>query len=155
MYADTENIIKVIFWMVVFFIWILSRIVKFFRKKPEPVSPQKSKSGKKEAPRAKGLGEAFKESLRTFFEDIAESEKEEKSASKKEPVQREIPPPLKPPSEPEPERVIHEPVPSAQVISEEGIPLQAFLSGRGLQQAVVMSEILAPPVALRRDEKRF
>lgn len=151
MIADFADVLKTLFWFVAIIIWIVSQ----FRKQP-------GKKGKSLKPgdNQRNLKDKKHVSIRDFFKDIAnmQSGQERILSQHEEPTEAiEI---IHPESlVKESRRATSEKNRPAQKLSDgEEIriprsPVPLSLSRRNLQQAVVFSEILAPPIALR-DEGR-
>lgn len=151
---STTDIIKGIFWIIIFFIWIFSRILK---KIPQ----------KKGDPGQKNVRQ-IKENVGDFFKELSEKMKE--GESKAEAVSKPLitvtasentlPPPI-PQDKTKPVKAYPTekmtPDSSSRQVRECSPPCnlsQINLAFRkNLRQAIIFSEILAPPLALRNDEE--
>ena len=133
---STTDIIKGIFWIIVFFIWVFSRILK-------KIPQKKGDSGQNKV-------QLIKENVGDFFKELSEKMKEAGQKTEK-PIttisgpKDKLPPPI-------PQDKI---VPVKATVSEtQRVSESRFrLSPKDLRQAVIFSEILAPPVALRNEEE--
>jgi hypothetical protein len=138
--------IKIIFWIVIFFIWIFSRILK--------------KIPQKKGDSLKNKVQLIKENVGDIFKELSEKMKEAEQKTEKpittiaEPKDG-LPPPI-------PQGKINDlqnrftvvPVKATVTVSETRVSESRFrLSPKDLRQAVILSEILAPPIALRNEEK--
>jgi len=132
---STTDIIKGIFWIIVFFIWVFSRILK-------KIPQKKGDSGQNKV-------QLIKENVGDFFKELSEKMKEAEQKTEK-PIttitgpKDKLPPPI-------PQDKI---VPVKAAVSETRVSESRFrLSPKDLRQAVIFSEILAPPIALRNEEE--
>ena len=150
---DTADIIKTIIWAVIFIFWAGWQFFKKLTGAIKKDAPAQSRKNKKQAaPRKKT--KAIGDSLRDFFEEITKVRKAEKPVSP--------PPPEKPkaatakrkkqqtPAE-TPSAVSAPAMPPADLFSEE---TGLHLSAQDMRQAVIFSEILGPPLALRDTDDR-
>ncbi|OQX23357.1 MAG: hypothetical protein BWK80_26475 [Desulfobacteraceae bacterium IS3] len=146
---DTADFIKTIIWVLIFFLWAGWQFFKKLTgiiKKDAP--PQSRKNKKQAVPRKKT--KAIGESLRDFFEEITKAQKAGKPESP--------PPPKKPKAVSAPRKKQQTPAavsaPAQQpaaLFSEEILP---HLSAEDMRQAVIFSEILGAPLALRDTDDR-
>jgi len=142
---STTDIIKGIFWIIVFFIWVFSRILK-------KIPQKKGDSGQNKV-------QLIKENVGDFFKELSEKMKEAGQKTEK-PIttisgpKDKLPPPI-------PQGKINDlqnrftVVPVKATVSEtQRVSESRFrLSPKDLRQAVIFSEILAPPIALRNEEE--
>ncbi len=170
MNENLVDIIKAIVWGAVFVIWFLITLWKKLRQnKSAPPLPEVSARGdsqdtKKDKKRKIPVRQIFgslKGDLEDFFEDIVKVQKGEQQRplpGKSEPTREDI------------ASVTHRPDICADIskdiesfqthVSESQkrascSPFCLKLSKRDLRQAVVYSEILGPPIALRENNKTF
>jgi hypothetical protein len=166
---DTADLIKTIIWLLIFIFWIgfqffkkLAGAIKAIKK---DTAPQPQENGLKNGLSVFSRGSStdkkagsVRDSLRGFFEEVMKMQKAEKPE----------PPPLKKPdsksvprkkqrattaaSKPE-EKTVHVLTQQTALSSEE---IRPSLSAEDMRQAVIFSEILGQPLALRdRDDRQF
>jgi len=142
--------IKIIFWIVIFFIWIFSRILK--------------KIPQKKGDSLKNKVQLIKENVGDIFKELSEKMKEAEQKTEKPITTIAEPKDGLPPPIPQgkindlrlfkPGRFTVVPVKATVTVSETRVSESRFrLSPKDLRQAVILSEILAPPIALRNEEK--
>ncbi len=136
----TTEMIKTILWIAVFFIWVFSRILKKFLQK-------KGDSGQNRYEMLKG-------NFSGFFKEV--SEKMELAGQKTESVRKPLTSIVQPKYELPP------PIPGNKTgtvtasVTETRVSESPFglnLSPKGLRHAVILSEILGPPIALRNEDE--
>ncbi|MDM8525240.1 hypothetical protein QUF80_17860 [Desulfococcaceae bacterium HSG8] len=170
MNADTDTI-KTIFWVIVIIFWVLSSLVKFLRKKdkskpgPPPLPRTTEHSDARKEEEKKSPVRSLKEGLANFFEEIvmAQNEGFQKILPVGEAVQKSSPSvapdhdaPAKPAESDATPAEVRKPASEDYYETEKvSVPAGLDLSGEGLRRAVVFSEILGPPVALRGDDNRL
>ncbi len=136
MSGSTIGIIKGIFWIVIFFIWIFSRILKKIQQK-------KGDSGQNKV-------QLIKENVGDFFKELSEKMKEAQQKTEK-PVTTVAEPKDKLPAPILRDKTGHA---AGMSLPEKRVSESRFhLSPKDLRQAVIFSEILAPPIALRNEEE--
>ncbi|MDM8552293.1 hypothetical protein QUF72_19565 [Desulfobacterales bacterium HSG2] len=151
MSANFADVLETLFWLVIIIIWIVSQ----FRKKGKDISgPALSKSSKPDDnQKDKRVG------IRNFFEEITRMQD---GGQKKFHSQREEPAEELEIIHPEPvikesrhaKAEVTRPTPkhsSGEEIRTPRSPVPLSLSRKNLRQAVIFSEILALPIALRDD----
>jgi len=156
MKADTSDVIEGIIWLVVILIWFISNIVKGRKKKkPAKLSQAEKQEDSQQSSRRKAGG-LLSGNLKGFFKEVAMLLKRESSPQTPPgqsftlPAQpRETKPPLI-----APEEIRHKSFSSEYYDETEG-DSGMKLSGDELRRAIIYSEIIGPPVALRSDERRF
>lgn len=160
MEANFADVLEAIFWIVIFLIWLVNRIRKGSEKKkqtppplpksPTPAEPQRSRQNKEETS-AKGTSGL----VQNILEEMVRVQAKRKAVG-----------PTTPPAPPQDEDVLEiieaptEEVPKHRSVvrvkkKPRRLRLRLDLSGQGLRQAVLLREILGPPVALRNDDTRF
>ncbi|QTA85431.1 hypothetical protein [Desulfonema magnum] len=175
MNENLTDIIEAIVWLMVFIIWFM---VTLWRKLRQEKKKEKSASASvpevlergdtqkipKDKTRATSVRQIFgslKGDLENFFEDIARMQNAEKQTSlpdKSEKTGKDIAGAAHGPDMPDD---ISEHIESVQTDVFESpkrtsrSPFRLKLSKKNLQQAVVYSEVLGPPVALRENDKTF
>jgi len=158
MKADTSDVIEGIIWLVVILIWFISNIVKGRKKKKSAklsqAEKQEDRRDRQQSSRRKAGG-LLSGNLKGFFKEIAMLQKRESSPQTQKPPGQSFTLPAQPretkPPLIAPEEIRHKSFSSDETEGGSGMKL----SGDELRRAIIYSEIIGPPVALRSDERRF
>lgn len=150
------DILESLVWIAVILFWLFTQVLKGRSKKGKPAPVADQRSDERKTPAKQTMG-ALKSGLREFFNEIAkmQEDKRESSSRRRETVQKPLPPPLPP----RPDRDASKQKPPVEPYGEKKrvpeLSIRQALSGQSLRQAVLLREILGPPVALKDDDRRF
>ncbi len=153
-----ENLMEILIPIIFFIIWTLSSVSATKKKKQKTAPPERGPYPQSQYPQesvppppVSSPAEDLKRTLETIFSEMA-GEKPE-AVEPQQPEEKIPPQPTEPPPVQVSKPVVREITPSPKTAFDTSVPQEEVsfsLSNQELRKAIILMEILSPPVSMRK-----